>query len=101
MVVVLYNVVFCIGCQVKSSVRQLLSDCLMLVSTFEVIFLHQLQGCLPLVLMFDVKEDIELEQGQGNFGISDLMRVAYGRISLLVSNGMFSEQTVTTAILKT
>lgn len=40
----------------------------MLVSTFEVIFLHQLQGCLPLVLMFDVKEDIELEQGQGNFG---------------------------------
>ena len=27
-------------------------------------FFFCLQGCLPLVLMFDVKEDIELEQGQ-------------------------------------
>ena len=26
-------------------------------------FLFYLQGCLPLVLMFDVKEDIELDQG--------------------------------------
>ena len=51
--------------------------------------------------MFDVKEDIELEQGQGNFGISDLMGVACGRISLLVSRGMFLEQTLTMVILKT